>query len=224
MKVCPKCGNNSFLLMSQYSNVNVEYNEATDTFEFNNEQDCKSGHQVKCNKCQTTFQLWMPEIKQQFIHQLIPCKKCSNRVTPQELDESGVCTICRLKEQDPEFANMENADPATLFRMLALAKIENNKLSNANQKLAKDLENAKEVEQKIEEINSKPVKQRKPRKKKDDTGINEGEVETTEDTTINVDGNEEDVETDIEISEDVAPDLPDSVNDISDAMNPPEEA
>lgn len=218
MKLCPKCGNTHFMLMSQLSNVTVEYNESTQSFEFNNEQDCKSGHQLVCNQCKTPFQLWVPDVAQQFIHQLIPCKKCGNRFTPQELDENGVCTICRLKEQDPEFANMENADPATLFRMLALAKLENNKLSSANQKLVKDLENAKEVEQKIEEINSKPTKQRKPRKKKEEeTGINEGEEET-----INIDDDNV-TESDIEISDDVAPDLPDSVNDISEAMNPPEE-
>lgn len=210
---CPNCKNSIFKIGIIHSESTVNY--VDNDFTFEPTENSMNSKIIECTNCQTRYDLSDKEIANRLINPTETCSKCGKEFTSQELDENKVCTICRMKELDPSFANFENADPFTMIRMLAMLKMENINISKENEKISKELERAKE----IEEEEKKPKK--RGRKKKDESDIETEAVNVNNTEVIDVD-NIDNNESDIEITDD-APDIPGDVVDMSQAMNPPEE-
>ena len=205
-KYCLNCGNDVFRTATSFSQANMDFVDGKFIFKPLNET-IKEDYACQCTQCGNRYNLNDENIINQFKSQGVKCTKCGKQFTEEELDENGVCLICRLKEQDPEFANLENADVFTIFRALAKVKMNNLELNN---KLSSELEKAEKVEQKIEEQISN--KEEKPKKR--------GRKKAKEDDVVYVDDDQSNSEqnNEIEISEDVAPEFTDEVVEISEEM------
>lgn len=215
---CPKCKGMVFqtgLHMCKKANVDFE-NEHLTVYPVDNEVD---NSLIQCMNCGEKYFVNDPKVIHMLTHPLVKCVECGKEFTEEELDENNVCAICRLKKVDPGFANLEGADPFTLMRALAQVRIENLELSRRNESVQKNLQRAEEIHQE-EEAGEEQPKKRKRRTKAEMEAARAAEEQ--EDDTVEID-NEEANDSDIEISEDVAPELPDEVTDMSKAMNPPVE-
>lgn len=204
---CPKCGSNVFQTgLHMCKKANVDFVNGVFTIQpFENEVD---NSLIQCTQCGEKFNVNDENVIHMLTHPLIKCTKCGKEFTEEELDENHVCAICRVKEMDAGFSQLENADPFTLMRMLAQVRIDNLNLTKTNEQIQKRLEKAEGIEQENnEQPEETPKKKRGGRKKK------------TEEDTINIDGEDAQEDSDIEISEDVAPDLPEEVTAMSDEMN-----
>lgn len=210
---CPKCGSNIFQTgLHMCKRANVDFVNGVLTVQpFENEVD---NSLIQCTQCGEKFNVNDENVVHMLTHPLVKCTKCGKEFTEEELDENHVCAICRVKEMDAGFSQLENADPFTLMRMLAQVRIDNLNLTKTNEQIQKRLERAEEIEKEEEQQEEAPKKKRGGRKKKTE----EPEQQTEEDT-IDIDGEDTAEESDIEISEDVAPDLPAEVTAMSDAMN-----
>lgn len=214
---CPKCKGLVFktgLHMCAKANVGYE-NDQIVVYPVDNEPNSSL---IQCVNCGEKFYVNDPQVIHALTHPLIKCTECGREFTEEELDENHVCAICRVKKVDEGFANLEGADPFTLMRALAQVRIENLELSRKNESVQKDLQRAEEIHQ-DEEQNEQPKPKRKRRTKAEMEAARLAE-ENDEDT-VEIDGDDTE-QSDIEISEDTAPDLPDEVTDMSNAMNPPE--
>lgn len=210
---CPKCGSNVFQTgLHMCKKANVDFVNGVLTVQpFENEVD---NSLIQCTQCGEKFNVNDENVIHMLTHPLIKCTKCGKEFTEEELDENHVCAICRVKEMDAGFSQLENADPFTLMRMLAQVRIDNLNLTKTNEQIQKRLERAEEIEQENnEQPEEAPKKKRGGRKKKTEEPVQ------TEEDTINIDGEDAQGDSDIEISEDVAPDLPAEVTAMSDEMN-----
>jgi hypothetical protein len=166
---------------------------------------------MRCCNCNEQYDLTNEQTIHMLTHPLVQCTKCGKEFTEEELDENHVCAICRVKEMDQGFSQLENADPFTLMRMLAQVRIDNLNLTKTNEQIQKRLERAEELE------NAENVKEEQPKKKRGGRKKTEKTEEQTEET-IDLDAEDQN-DSDIEISEDTAPDLPEEVTAMSDEMN-----
>lgn len=167
---------------------------------------------IRCCNCNEQYDIEDEQVVYRLMHPLVQCVKCGKEFMESELDENHVCAICRVKEMDSTFAQLENADPFTLMRMLAQVRIDNLNLTKTNEQIQKRLERAEELE--AEQTETQPEEQ--PKKKRGGRKKAEKVEEPTEDT-IDLDA-EEQQDSDIEISEDTAPDLPEAVTVMSNEM------
>lgn len=178
---------------------------------------------IVCLDCKSVYDLNDESVVNLLMHPLVECSVCGKKVTPQELDENGVCTICRVEKMDPNFAKLENADPDILIRMLAQVRIDNLNLTKANEKIQQEMERAEEIKKEANELEKeeeqaietpKTKKRGRPPKHKEEPVQEEEKSET-----IDIDEDNSDNESDIEISEDIAPEIPDEVSDMSAEIN-----
>ena len=182
---------------------------------------------IVCLDCKSVYDLNDESVVNLLMHPLVECSVCGKKVTPQELDENRVCTICRVEKMDPNFAKLENADPDVLIRMLAQVRIDNLNLTKANEKIQQEIERAEEIKketsepekeeqenQESTEETPKPKRRGRPPKQKEEQ-VQEEEASET----IDIDDDNSDNESDIEISEDTAPEIPDEVSDMSAEIN-----
>ena len=214
---CPKCKGTEFktgLDMCKRANVDLEDGHIK-VYPIDNERNSSL---IQCIGCGESYQINDPKILHMLTHPLVKCVECGREFTEEELDENNICEICRLKKVDEAFANFENADSFTLMRALAHVRMENLELSNKNESVQKDLQRAEEIHE--EEVQEQPKPKRKRRTKAEMEAVRAEEASQEE--TVEIDGESKE-ESDIEISEDIAPDLPEEVTDMSKAMNPPVE-
>jgi DNA-directed RNA polymerase subunit RPC12/RpoP len=192
--------------------ANVDFVDGVLTVQpFENEVD---NSLIQCTQCGEKFNVNDENVIHMLTHPLVKCTKCGKEFTEEELDENHVCAICRVKEMDAGFSQLENADPFTLMRMLAQVRIDNLNLTKTNEQIQKRLERAEETEQEnSNQPEEAPKKKRGGRKKKATEPVQ------TEEDVINIDEKNVQGDSDIEISEDVAPDLPTEVTAMSDEMN-----
>jgi hypothetical protein len=234
MKICPKCGGKNFSTGYSFQNSIATIDFTGDEFVFTPE----SGNETKerkictCLNCGAHFDLTDEATRQSFIHQLKECKTCGNKVPEEELDENGVCIVCRLKEADPSFANIESiTTDFNMIRMMASLRMDNLKLSRDNEKLKKEIELSKVVQEKIDNASTEATEKseeqvtEEPKKRGRKKKPVEGEIvrEEQQNNVVDVDQQSIPVDNDIQIDENVAPEMPQEVVDLQNAMNPPEE-
>lgn len=212
--VCPSCKSSLFKTgLKMCAQANVEYEN--DNIKIIPTEGQAKNSLIECNNCGKQYDLENEQVLHTLTHPLIACTKCGREFLEEELDDNHECAICRVKELDPAFSNIENADPFTLIRMLAQTRIDNLNLSKKNEQIQKRLDRAEELEEQEE----KPKK----RKRRTKAEIEQDNKKETEIEEIDIDEQQSESSEDIEISEDIAPDLPDSVSEMSNAMNMPEE-
>ncbi len=225
MKICPKCGSKKFELarFTQSSSISVDFDENGNMKFIENEDNKTSSKEaIECCSCRQSYDLSNPDIVNAFKNQLIPCKKCGNKVNEIELNKDGVCIMCIVKEKDPSFgAILDNFQDSKMARAFASLKMENLDLSSENQKLRTRLEEAEKLEEKIN--SGEETKKRRGRPKKNveesiEEEIKESETESIENDimdSVDLDAEETDSESDdITIEEQ---------SDFEGSMNPPEE-
>jgi len=207
---CIKCGHDVFKTGFQMcGGANVEFSE--DRFNIHPIDNYPMQSVIQCLKCKAQYNLEDKKIVYQLTHPLMKCTKCGKDFTSDELDENHVCAICRVKEMDPSFEKLESADPFTLIRLLAQVRIDNLNLTKNNAVNNDNVSEDNEVEE--------PPKKRKRRTKKEmEEAANTDESDADNGDVIDADSNDN-TESDIEISEDVAPELPEEVVAMSEAMN-----
>ena len=227
MKICPKCGGTLFSHSKaiRMTSVTVDVKDGKFIFTETEDNNTVENEVVDCLGCKARFNLRDEEQINMFVHQDKPCVKCGRKFSEEELDEECTCVICRLKEKDPSFENIENAMDFNAVRMIAMLKMDNMKLSTVNEKLEKDLEKAKEVNAKIEEKTAKPKRTGRKKANKNDSveeNTDNSDANKSEVEEVDIDNADNTENSDIEISQDIAPELPKEVIDMSNAMNPPE--
>ena len=226
MFVCPKCGSVKFYTgtVCRSATVVAENGE----IKFIPDDGFVEETKMVCLNCKQDYNVNDEQVRHMILHPLKKCVKCGNEFSEEEVDENGVCAICRMKEANPGFANLENADHMTLMRALALAQIENLNLKKQNEKIEQSIARAEEIktdveaqqsanestEESEENTTNAPKRRGRPRK---------GVVVSEEVETIDLDAEDKDNDVEIQVSEDVAPDLPTEVTDFANAMNAPEE-
>jgi hypothetical protein len=152
-----------------------------------------------------------PEQKQKLINPEKKCKECGRSFRESDLDENGVCDVFRLIKIDPGFADIANQGDFTMVRMIAKLSLENHKLSDQNVKLQEQLKKAEDIKKKISKAETEEEKPKRGRsKKKEEKAVAD---------VIDVDSEGENVQNDIEISEDIAPELPHIVSEISNEIS-----
>ena len=230
MKICPKCGEKKFSTGYSFQNSIVTIGFTGNEFVFTPEpgNETKERKICTCLNCNTKFDLTDEATKQSFIHQFKECKKCGNKVSEEEVDENGVCIVCRLKEADPSFANIESiTTDFNMIRMMASLRMDNLKLSKDNEKLRKEIELSKTVQEKIDNASETSEEQQveEPKKRGRRKKPVEGEIiqEEQSDNIVDIDKQSESTDNDIQIDENVAPEMPQELVDLQNAMNPPEE-
>jgi hypothetical protein len=113
-----------------------------------------------------------------------------------------------------------------MIRMMASLRMDNLKLSRDNEKLKKEIELSKVVQEKIDNASTEATeKSEEPKKRGRKKKPVEGEIvrEEQQNNVVDVDQQSIPVDNDIQIDENVAPEMPQEVVDLQNAMNPPEE-
>lgn len=152
LKACPKCGSTVFNYGHSVvqNNVGIEINDSGFTI---NPTDTTSQSEQKllvCVQCNEKFDLNNPQDINRLIdyQPKVKCVKCGREFNPEEVDENGVCDICRMAEKFPAINNMSQLSEFDIQRLIAKMYTENEKLSNTNQKYEEQLKKAEEVHQK----------------------------------------------------------------------------
>ena len=153
------------------------------------------GNELQCNKCG----------KELTVDDLIEgtrCKECGKIISPSEVSEDGLCSVCHLKREEPEIANMSYEELlfkyAQVSRELKNISI-NNKISTAEETINNAVNNTED----------KPQERTTKRKKRASKVITETVTEEQEANIVSeIDNNtEENIVTNEEINE--------AVNDIN---------
>lgn len=222
MKICPKCGERRFMTGYSFENSAVTIDFVGNEFVFTPESDNQTREKrlCVCINCKEQFDLNDEGVRNAFIHQMKPCVRCGNKVAENEMDENGVCIVCQIKEKDPSFQGIEACTTDfNIIKMLAIVRSDNLKLSKENEQLKEQLQKASEITEKINNATTEEKPKRGRKKKTED----DQQQEEVQGEVINVDEDQNSTDDDIQISNEVAPDLPQEVVDMSNAMNPPEE-
>ena len=206
---CPKCKGSLFTFGIIDSSSYLFY----DGNEFSTQQAEGNSHmvQLRCCNCNESYNMADPTHKNILINQKKPCSECGREFNESDLDENGICDICRLKKIDPSFADIENQGDFTMVRMIAKLSLDNHRLSDQNLKLQEELKKAEEVKEKISNVETEQEEKPKKRGRSKKKEIVE---DVQDDNTIDIDA-EETVDSDIEISEDSAPEIPNDISEMS---------
>ena len=202
-KVCPYCGNSMFkavegTLCLISTAVDENGNHYFHTMKKSNQVILPYGNELQCNKCG----------KELTVDDLIEgtrCKECGKIISPSEASEDGLCSVCHLKREEPEIANMSYEE--LLFRYAQVSReLKNisidNKISTAEETINNAVNNTEDTENKPQERTTK-------RKKRASKVITETVTEEQEANIVSeIDNNtEENIVTNKEINE--------AVNDIN---------
>lgn len=195
IKRCPKCGNTK-LLARKITGVQVESLENGE-FQINAEGKKYQIEIIGCAKCKAEFD------ESQLV-EMVQCKKCGKFTEPANLDANGECDVCRALEERPDLANMSKED--LIRMMLKLERTTSNNIDTTKQvnttSSTNDMNTGNETVS--TEINTVAQEKMKAAQAAIENVSNDFSKEIIEDT-------EKELE---EIKE--------SVNEIQNAMNPPE--
>ena len=206
---CPNCKGNLFVFGIIDNNAYLFHDG--EKFSTQNSENNVHMIQLQCRNCQHSFNLEDPADINALINQKKTCSECGREFNESDLDENGICDICRLKKIDPSFADIENQGDFTMVRLIAKLSLDNHRLSDQNIKLQEELKKAEEVKEKIS--NAEAKQEEKP-KKRGRSKKKESVEEVQNENTIDIDA-EETVDSDIEITEDTAPEIPDNISEMS---------
>ena len=197
--VCPNCKSDTFMIGKLYHNAQAEYDEDTGEFTLIESADDEPIFaQVKCTSCNAQYNLQREEDLQSLTHPKTTCTQCGHEVSLNEVDENGVCIVCRSKLAHPELDHLNEMDEFDLVKLVATLKSENEELK-LNMKQAA-----------LEE--PKPKRKRRTKKEMEEARAAEEAAKQTE----QVDIDEEQEDSDIEITEyDTAPEIPDALTEMA---------
>lgn len=122
IKRCPKCGNTK-LLARKITGVQVESLENGE-FQINAEGKKYQIEIIGCAKCKAEFD------ESQLV-EMVQCKKCGKFTEPANLDANGECDVCRALEERPDLANMSKED--LIRMMLKLERTTSNNIDTTKQ-------------------------------------------------------------------------------------------
>ena len=212
MRKCPKCGSTNLIMAIAITpQVDFKNNGSNEITFFG---DCKC--HLECHNCHHSMEDNTLEFND-FKYDKVICTKCGKEFDPTDLNGDGVCIVCKCKEVYPDFTEMESLPQEKLVLMNARLILANKNLKdNTKQAVQKAEEITTEIEQRAAEGEEPKKRRGRPPKKKEE------EQTAPEESVIDMD-NQDEPESDIEISQEIAPEIPESVSDMSVMMNPPEE-
>ena len=127
---CPECGAEVFSVQEGlfYNSVHMTKNdEGNDLVIVESEKESNGVpfKHIGCLSCKKTFNLADKNVLNTLIYSKVNCSKCGTEHYENELDENGVCLICKMKENHPEFQNIENMSQGEMVSLMAKIMIEN---------------------------------------------------------------------------------------------------
>lgn len=136
-KMCPHCGGTIFMgAITRGCLVEVSTSDKDGEDDvINISKEIKDKYNVellKCIKCKH-------KIAEKDLITGVVCRHCGKPVTPDDLNDEGICSVCVAKKNRAELAN---ASPDELIRMLLEAEKKN---SSVNESIAKKIAKADEV-------------------------------------------------------------------------------
>lgn len=204
IKRCPKCGSIK-LLAKKVTGVQVESLENGE-YKINAEGSKYQIEIIGCAKCKEEFD-------ESALVEMVKCKKCGKLVEPENLDNNEECDVCRALEERPDLANMSKED---LIRMML--KLEKSTVSNTQTSVTTSTQATQmDLSQKNEQINID----------KDTAKLADEKMKIAQAAISNV-SNEftkeiiEEAKKDNQETEEMANELQKSVDELKEAMNPPE--
>lgn len=220
-KMCPHCGGEMFIAtMTKGCMVKVkdsETNPGEFDYEFMKEGGNHTVELIKCVRCKN-------EVKAEELIVGVPCKECGHIVSPNDIDENGLCNVCKVQKERAEIANASRED---LIRMLLEAEKRSNPVVA---KMEKEIEKAEQVKETIDtntekekseddsKTTSKPKRQKERKSSKKSDAVDVEEIKDTDTNPEVADASSEKAVEDIANSQDAPfPDVPEG------AMNPPTE-
>ncbi len=110
LKVCPYCGNNVFIAKTKRASL-VIVNENNDTEIKEEGKEVKEIEIVACASCKK-------ELAKESLILGSKCIKCNRIVSKEEVDENGVCLLCRIKEDTNELSKASKEDLISICKLL----------------------------------------------------------------------------------------------------------
>lgn len=228
-KLCPHCGSKMFVAAITRGCVVEVTDDANEPFKLLKESS--KGFEIeiaKCARCKRDLTL-------DDLTMGVPCKECGKIVSPNELNEEGVCEVCVAVKQRSDIANASRED---LIKMLLNAEKNSNPVAA---KVEKQIQKAEAVEQQTattpedtvaeepttEEAapatGKKPTTRKKPQNKKKTDTPKEDETSTEETVAEETTVVEEPVTTEEvqEAADALAGSQEAPFPDVMDVMNPP---
>lgn len=204
IKKCPTCGAEELMFGEQKSHVAISFDEQGN-YVVNDTKDTKRNVLLMCHSCGQKYDMTDQSTVEMLrnLSSKATCVSCGQSYPENQIDEDGLCPVCEMKKNHPELNNIESLNQAQLIQLVAAIQKDNDKLSKEPK-----------VEEKIEE---KPKRHRRTKAEMEAARQAEAEAENeTAQETVEI-GNE-DTETEetnpgIEISDDVAPDIPQSLSE-----------
>lgn len=134
-KLCPHCGSKMFVAAITRGCVVEVTDDANEPFKLLKESS--KGFEIEIAKCaRCKHDLTLDDLTVG-----VPCKECGKIVSPNELNEEGVCEVCVAVKQRSDIANASRED---LIKMLLNAEKNNNPVAA---KVEKQIQKAEAVEQ-----------------------------------------------------------------------------
>ena len=212
--VCPNCNKTHFRTgKSMCAEATVDFENG----EFIVNPLTKEQFTISCLSCNEKYDLTNEETVKLLTNPIYKCSECGNDFPINDLDENQICPICRLKKIDESFANLENASSLDIMKALAKARIDNMNLSQKNQKIEEELETANKILNDIKEEEQPKQKRHRRTKAEIEAERLAEQANNTDDNSIDADA-EVNTTSDIQISDDVAPDLPPEIEEMSNAL------
>lgn len=134
-KLCPHCGSKMFVAAITRGCVVEVTDDANEPFKLLKESS--KGFEIEIAKCaRCKHDLTLDDLTTG-----VPCKECGKIVSPNELNEEGVCEVCVAVKQRSDIANASRED---LIKMLLNAEKHSNPVAA---KVEKQIQKAEAVEQ-----------------------------------------------------------------------------
>lgn len=113
-KVCPNCGATMFLgtyVIPVVVEVNDTENEDEKYNILRKNEKGASINVMKCARCKK-------DITEEELVSSVVCKECGRSVSPSDVDENGICDVCRAKKERADLANATHEE--LIHRLLQL--------------------------------------------------------------------------------------------------------
>lgn len=110
LKVCPYCGNKEFIAMTKRASL-VTVNENNETEIKDEGSEVKDIEVVACATCKK-------ELTKENLILGVKCIKCNRIVNKGEIDDKGVCLLCRIKEDANELSKASKEDLISICKLL----------------------------------------------------------------------------------------------------------
>ena len=166
--LCPHCGTSLVGIRKIYNAIGYVNTDADGKhqYQIQNETSSPSFEVVGCMSCHR-------EISIEDMVDGVKCTKCGRDTVKSDIDENGVCSICRLEEESPDFSNISLDELKRKYYMLMHGE--------ATDKINKKAEEAKAKM----ENDSQPAPEEKPKKRQVKRKTKKSEEKPAQEETVN---------------------------------------